>query len=75
MSNAIVEMSNLRNRVGTAKTPLPIEAVSQHKETDLLEDGERRLGEKDLEREPLAVRSQTCQEYENVQFYTIADFP
>jgi len=24
--------------------------VSQHKETDLLEDGERRLGEKDLER-------------------------
>src|SRR4030042_6766412 len=41
--------SNLRNRVSTAKTPLPIEAVSQHKETDLLEDGERRLGEKDLD--------------------------
>ena len=29
---------------------LPVhEAVSQHKETDLLEDGERRSGEKDLD--------------------------
>ena len=34
----------------TNPTPPHLEAVSQYKETDLLEDGERWLGEKDLER-------------------------
>jgi hypothetical protein len=55
--------------------PFSKEAVLQFEKTDFLEKRERWSGGKDLERQPLAVRIQTCQGYENVRFYASGDFP
>ena len=68
-------MSVLYKRTFRTKIPLPIGDCVVIWKNRLFEKGERRSGGKDLGRQPLAVRIQACQAYENIRFYTSDNFP